>query len=105
MNQENNNGDDDFLAQLKETAAQSAEHTDGTLEAELNELMQCTGEQLEKLRPMVTDQESYDRLIREVSEATANNESIGQLKDRLLEGGKGGLLGMGLAAVGMLKGI
>lgn len=104
MNQENNTGNDDFFAELKEMAAQSAAFTDNQLEAELNELMQCSGEQLEKLRPMVTDKESYDRLIRAVAEASANNETIGQLKDRLTKDG-GGLLDMGLSALGMLKGL
>lgn len=104
MTQENNNDNGDYLAELRDLAAQSAASTDTQLEAELNELMQCTGEQLEKLRPMVTDKESYDRLIRAVAEASANNETIGQLKNRLTKDG-GGLLDMGLTALGMLKGI
>lgn len=105
MSQENNNDNGDYLAELREMAAQSTAHTDNELEAELTELMQCTGEQLEKLRPIITDKESYDRLIKAVADASANNDTISQLKDRLTKDGGGGLLDIGLTAVGMLKGI
>lgn len=105
MNQENNTDTGDYLAELRQMAAQSAAQTDSELEAELTVLMHSSGEQLEKLRPMVTDQESYDRLIRAVAEASANKDSISQLKDRLTQDGDGGLLNFGLKAVGLLKGL
>lgn len=103
MNQENNDNNDDFNASLRDLASQSAAHTDNVLEAQLLELKRCTTVQLESLRPMIGDQERYDKLIAAVAEATAKNESIGQLKDRLGKEG-GGLLKMGLTAVRMLKG-
>jgi len=44
----------------------------------------------EALRPQVTDQQTYDRLIEQVKLATANNENLAQLKVRLETLGKEG---------------
>ena len=42
------------------------------------------------LRPKVADQETFDKLIEQVQQATANNEDIAQLKTRIENLGKEG---------------
>ena len=45
----------------------------------------------EALRPQVTDKQTYDRLIEQVQQATANNEDLAQLKNRIETLGKEGV--------------
>ncbi len=58
-------------------------------EQELQVLLQTTID-WEEIRPEITDQETYDALIAAVQAATAQNENIAQLKDRLAALGSGG---------------
>lgn len=41
------------------------------------------------LKPQITDQASYDKLIKAVNESTQHNENIGLLKERLEDLGEG----------------
>lgn len=45
----------------------------------------------EQLRPQVSDQETYDKLIDTVEQATTNNENLAQLKIRIEALGQAGL--------------
>lgn len=103
-NQEMNDNNSDFSASLRDLANQSAAHTDKVLEEELTSLMNSTTAQLEALRPMISNPEDYERLIKAVAEATAENEKANQFLERLTQSG-GGLLKIGLSAAKMLKGI
>jgi len=47
-----------------------------------------TDEELARIAPSVEDREVYDQLIAEVQEATAKNEAIAQLEQRILSLGK-----------------
>lgn len=77
----------DFKQQLREMAAASSRQADDILDEELQTLLSMTRDQLDELRPQVTDEETYNRLIEIVEEATRNNEQIAQFKARLMQGG------------------
>ncbi len=65
--------------------------TEGDLADEELELLAETSIDWEELRPKVGDSDIYDQLISEVQEATRNNESLSQLKNRLQKLGEGGM--------------
>ena len=52
-------------------------------------LLKNTEVDLESLRPKVSDGESFDKLIEAVNTATKQNESIAQLKKRIMNLGEG----------------
>jgi len=56
---------------------------------ELQVLLQSSS-RWEELRPQIHDQETYDRLISAVQQATANNENLAQLRARIETLGKEG---------------
>ncbi len=68
---------------LKKISRESREKADAALSEELQALKEATDTKLEELRPRVTDEATYDKLIAEVKEATARNESLAQLKERV----------------------
>jgi len=94
----------DFRKSLKDIAADSAAHTDQLLDEELQTLLKATIEDLEALRPHVTDQETYNKLISVVEEATQYNEKMARLKEMILKGGSK-LLNLSKKASKMLAGI
>lgn len=87
---------------LKDLAAASAQHTDEILEEELQALLTASKEQLEALRPQVADEETYNRLMAVVEEATGQNEQTAQLKALLMKGGSK-LFNIGKIAGKLLK--
>ena len=89
---------------LKDLAAASAQHTDEILEEELQALLTATTAQLETLRPHITDQETYNRLMAVVDEATQQNEKAAQLKALLIKGGAK-LLNLGKITGKLLQGV
>jgi uncharacterized iron-regulated protein len=86
---------DKSLNELEELSQGAADETDEALKAELNKLKAMTRTDLENLRPRVTDQETYDKLIAVVKEATEKNEDISQLVTRVKS--------LGNAAVSLAK--
>jgi hypothetical protein len=69
---------------LREKAKESMRDAESILEEEIKALMQATTVELEKLRPNIGDEKTYNQLINAVNEATAKNENLAQLKDRLM---------------------
>ena len=69
---------------LREKAKESMRDAESILEEEIKALLLATTVELEKLRPNIGDEETYNQLINAVNEATAKNENLAQLKDRLM---------------------
>lgn len=92
----------DFNKSLRDLAAESSRHADEILEEELQALLSASRLQLEELRPHVTDEEAYDRLIAAVEEATRSNEQSEFLKEKLIEGGSN-VFNMGKMAATILN--
>jgi len=70
-------------ADLKRKAKKTTAKVERLLADELSALKEVTRTDLEKLRPKITDEETYQRLIDAVEESTRRNESIAQLKSRV----------------------
>lgn len=68
---------------LRETAKISRIRTNKLLENELESLRKATRSDLERLRPRITDEATYNRLITTVEESTRLHESLRELKDRI----------------------
>lgn len=74
---------DERKDRLRELAKQSKKKADEELADALQTVKGMTRADLESLRPKVSNQEEYARLITAVEEATARNESIADLKARI----------------------
>lgn len=53
-------------------------------------LLKQTTVDWEKLRPMIHDEDAYNKLINVVQKATTNNENLAQFKNRVVALGKEG---------------
>lgn len=95
---------EDRKKRLKEKSKESRKKTDMLLADELQALVDSTSTDLEKLRPKVTDKETYDILIAAVKESINRNESVAQLKSRLEKLGSTAI-NVGKEAVELLKGL
>ncbi|MCP4582660.1 MAG: hypothetical protein GY839_13705 [candidate division Zixibacteria bacterium] len=91
-------------AELKRQSEEAARETDEELEKDLKALKEATSSDLEKLKPKIADQATYDKLIAAVNEATANNESLAQFKQRLEALGSS-VLDISKEAMKLLKGL
>jgi len=78
---------EELKKRMAEKAAESAAKTNALLENELQALQQATKTDLEALRPKVSDQESYKKLIDIVDQSSRANENIGQLQERIERAG------------------
>lgn len=65
------------------------ERVDDELKEQELSLLQNTSPDMEALRPQVSDAESFDKLIEAVKASTQKNESIAELRQRILDLGKG----------------
>jgi len=75
---------DDDLNALRKAAAADARATDAQLERELAALKGITRSQLEVLRPRLSvDDATFKQLVQAVDQATADNNSIAELTNRL----------------------
>ncbi len=90
-------------AELEKQSKESANEADEMLSEELNALKKATTDDMESLKPKITDKETYDKLINAVRESTDKNESIAQLGDRLRTLGTTAI-NVGKEAVKLLKG-
>jgi len=68
---------------LRRKSRIAREKADAALAEELQALKKATDTKLEELRPRITDEVTYDKLIAEVKEATARNESLAQFRERV----------------------
>ena len=69
---------------LKKISRESRGKADADLaEEELKALKGVKDTKLEELRPHVTDEATFDRLVAEVKESTSRNESLAQFKERV----------------------
>jgi len=74
---------------MDDMADKAAKETDEELSDQEASMLKETGVTLEGLRPQVSDKASFDKLIEAVNAATANNESVAQLQNRLKSLGAG----------------
>lgn len=74
---------------LRRLSRKTRQRTDAELRDQELQLLQQTGIDWEALRPVVTGQDTYDRLAAAVAESTARNEDLAQLKARLQALGEG----------------
>ena len=91
-------------AELKKKAEEARNRTDELLADELQALRNATRLDLEKLRPRVTDEETYNKLIDIVEQSTQQNEDLAQIKTRLENLGETGIR-MGKSVAKLLMGI
>ena len=75
---------------MRGRARQTSKKIDERLAEVENDLLANTTLDWQSIRPQLSDQAEYDRLMTVVNEATQRNESIGQLVDRLKALGAGG---------------
>ena len=83
------NSQDDWRKKMASAADAAAQQTDEELAAELTALKAAASADLSALKPEITDQASYDKLIEAVNESTARNESLAQLETRIRGLGEG----------------
>ncbi len=82
---------EDLKNSLKKASDEAVAAADALLSEELSALKSATQTDFDALRPKVSDQVTYDKLIAVVSEATQQNISLAELKNRLQQLGKAGL--------------
>lgn len=82
---------EDKKEKLRVLARESKKKVDEILVDELQILRAATTTDLEKLRPKVTDEATYDKVISAVGESTRDNESKAQLKQRVVGLGSKGI--------------
>ncbi|GAH58722.1 unnamed protein product [marine sediment metagenome] len=68
---------------LRDKAEESSIRTDKLLENELESLRKATRSDLERLRPRIADEATYNRLIAIVEESTRLQENLAELKGRI----------------------
>ena len=81
--------EEEIRRRMEEASRRAAEQADETLKEEFEALVAATELDLKALKPKITDQESYEILIREVRKSTADNESLAQFRQRLEDLGEG----------------
>ena len=75
--------DNDPTGGMGDLADQTAMKVNQMLADRELQLLKNTGIDLNKLRPQISDEESFNKLIDAVQAATQRNESIAQLKSRI----------------------
>jgi hypothetical protein len=83
------------LNDLGDLSNEAAADADAQFSKEIAALKELGTAGIEKLKPQITDQATYDKLIKVVQEAAAKNESIAQIVDRVK--------GLGQGAVSLAK--
>ncbi len=76
---------------MRDRARDSARRTNERLAAREAELLAETTIDWEAMRPEIGSEEDYQRLMAAVSEATAHNETVGAVFDRLKALGANGI--------------
>lgn len=88
---------------LKKASEKSVEETDALLLEEYNALLKATKSDLAALKPKISDQEMYDKLVSIINDATADNLSLAEFQQRLESLGTGALQ-LGKEVVNLLRG-
>ncbi|MDP8237781.1 MAG: hypothetical protein P9X24_01710 [Candidatus Hatepunaea meridiana] len=70
---------------MRENAEKAKIMTHNELSESLKIILSETTPNMEALKQIVTDPEKYDRMIAAVEEASAKNENLAQLRDRLVK--------------------
>ncbi len=92
---------EELKARLRRKSEEAARKADAILSRELQDLRDASSTDLEALRPKVSDAAAYAELIRIVNDATAHNENLAQLSDRVRKAG-GAVRAMAHEIVGLL---
>jgi hypothetical protein len=74
---------------LLKASKKSIDETNALLADDYNTLIQATKSDLDALRPKVNDQETYDKIIAIVNNATENNLALADVQQRLQSLGAG----------------
>lgn len=70
------------LEELRNASKKSAEKASKLLDAEVKSIMDEVS-RIDELKPDTADEETYNKLIKVVNEATAKNESLATLKENI----------------------
>ena len=76
------------LRKLREASDRSAQKAKALLDEELKHVMNEVG-RIGELKPNTADQETYDKIIQVVKEATSKNHSMAMLKENIEKLGEG----------------
>ncbi len=76
---------------MDDLAGEAERETNEALKDTELKLLASTTVDWKRIRPQIADQKTYDALMREVQIATAQNESLAQLKARITKLGSAGL--------------
>lgn len=76
-----------FKDKLKRRAAENREEFRGMYGVQIRELMGLSESEINAIRPTTADKEAYDQLMMVVQEASAQNLSQAELKQRITEMG------------------
>ena len=76
------------LEAIRKASEKSAEKARALLDEEIKNVMDEVA-RIDELRPDTADQETYDKLIQVVQEATSKNHSIATLKENVEKLGQG----------------
>ena len=79
----------DATGGMRNLAQKTKEEVDALLKENEVALIKRTSVNLEKLRPKISDEASFNKLIEAVETATKKNESIAQLQKRIADLGEG----------------
>lgn len=79
---------DEELKALRAAADKADKNASKLLDDDLQELMKQV-DKLKDLKPQTTDEQTYQKLISAVEEATAKNHSIATLRENLMNLGSG----------------
>ncbi|HQT26139.1 MAG TPA: hypothetical protein PLK99_06015 [Burkholderiales bacterium] len=74
---------DEEIAQLREASNEAATQAEALLDDDIGAVMKEAG-QIDKLKPATADEETYCKLIKVIQEATAQNQSIADLKANIM---------------------
>jgi hypothetical protein len=74
---------------MRNLAQKTKDEVDVILQEKEIAMLKRTSVNMEKLRPNISDEASFNKLIEAVETATRKNESIAQLQKRIVDLGKG----------------
>jgi hypothetical protein len=81
--------DNDITGGMGQLADQTALKVNEMLKDQEIQVLRNSGFDFNKLRPQISDEESYNKLISAVQIATQKNESIAEFKSRIFDLGGG----------------
>ena len=79
----------DATSGMRKKSSETKKRVDQELQEREAKVLSNTSIDLEAYRPDISDEKSFDQLIKAVQESTAKNENIAQLQQRITALGKG----------------